>query len=133
VLDLSTCKTFVSRNVVFYESTFPPIPSLTQNNVSQLRRSERTKHPPNYLKQYYCGNMAQIPSADPSFSDCSLPGKPYSIFSFLSNSKLSLQQRAFTSSVSSVFEPMTYKQASSIPHWQHVMTNEIITLEQNRT
>jgi len=177
VLDLSTCKTFVSCNVVFYESTFssipntvhtplvfpdypqnfdslacipPPsttnnsvilatvpsqtfVPPLTQNNVSQLRRFERTKHPLNYLKQYYYGNMAQIPSAAPSSSDCSLPGKPYSIFSFLSHSKLSLQQRAFTSSVSSVFEPTTYKEASSIPHWQHAMTNEIIALEQNRT
>jgi len=177
VLDLSTCKTFVSRNVVFYESTFPSIPNtvhtplvfpdypqnfdslacipppsttnnsvipatvpsqtsvppLTQNNVSQLRRSERTKHPPNYLKQYYCGNLAQIPSAAPSSSDRSFPGKPYSIFSFLSHSQLSLQQRAFTSSVSSVFEPTTYKQASSIPHWQHAMTNEIIALEQNQT
>jgi hypothetical protein len=109
------------------------VPPLTQNNVSQLRRFERTKHPLNYLKQYYYGNMAQIPSAAPSSSDCSLPGKPYSIFSFLSHSKLSLQQRAFTSSVSSVFEPTTYKEASSIPHWQHAMTNEIIALEQNRT
>jgi hypothetical protein len=77
--------------------------------------------------------MAKIPSATPSSSDCSLRGKPYSIFSFLSNSKLSLQQCAFTSSVSSIFEPKTYKQASSIPHWQNAMTNKITALEQNRT
>jgi hypothetical protein len=180
VLDLSTCKTFVSRNVVFHESTFPPIPNtvhtplvfpdypqifdsfpcipaqsplnnsvvpatsplqpsipqtspLSHHNISQLRRSERNKHPPTYLKQYYCGNMTKIPLATPSSSDYSLPGKSYSIFSYLSNSKLSLQQCAFTSSVSSVFEPKTYKQASSIPHWQNAMTNEIIALEQNRT
>jgi hypothetical protein len=114
----------------------PSVPQnspLTNNNISQLRRSERNKHPPNYLQQYYCGNMTKIPSATPSSSDCSLPGKPYSIFSYLSNSQLSLQQCAFTSSVSSVFEPKTYKQACSIPHWQNAMTNEILALEQNQT
>jgi len=178
LLDLTTCKTFVSRNAIFHESTFPsipntvhtplvfpdfpqffdsfickpsqstphhsvlpatlpfqtstpPTPTLPQNDVSQLRRSARTKNPPHYLQQYYCGNMAQVPSADPSSSNCFIPGKPYSLFSFLSTSKLSLQHRAFTSSVSLVFEPKTYKQASSIPHWQQAMTNEIIALEKN--
>ena len=77
--------------------------------------------------------MAQIASATPAFSHCSPPGKPHSIFSFLSTSQLSLPQCAFTSSVSTVFEPKTYKQASIIPHWQHAMTNEIIALEQNKT
>ena len=77
--------------------------------------------------------MAQIPSADPISSNCSIPSKPHSLFSFLSTSKLSLQRRAFTSSVSLVFEPKTYKQAISIPHWQKAMTNEIIALEQNQT
>jgi hypothetical protein len=65
--------------------------------------------------------------------NCSIPGKPHSLFSFLSTSQLSLQHRAFTSSISLVFEPTTYKQASSIPHWQKAMTNEIIALEQNQT
>ena len=130
VLDLSTYKTFVSRNVVFHESTFLSIPNkvhtpfvfpdypqifdsfpciptqstqhdsvvpetfpiqtsvphtspLPPHTFSHLRRSERTKNPPNYLKQYYYGNMAQIASATPASSHCSLPGKPYSIFFFL--------------------------------------------------
>ncbi|XP_073263057.1 uncharacterized protein [Populus alba] len=107
-------------------STLPP-------PLTQLRKSERTKHPPTYLTQYYCGHMAQIASATPDSSPCFLPGKPYSIFPYLSTSQLSLPHCAFTSSISSIYEPKTYKQASSIPHWQHVMTNEITTLEKNQT
>jgi hypothetical protein len=83
-----------------------PTPSSYDNNdVSNLRRSERTKHSPNYLKQYYCGNMAQIPSTNPASSGCFFFGKPYSIFSFLSDSKLSFKHKAFIYVVSSVFEP----------------------------
>jgi hypothetical protein len=76
--------------------------------------------------------MAQIPSANPASSGCSFSGKPYSIFSFLSDSKLSFKHKAFIYVVSSVFEP-SYKQASSIPHWQNAMKNKIKTLEKNQT
>ncbi|XP_073260909.1 uncharacterized protein [Populus alba] len=107
-------------------STLPP-------PLTQLRKSERTKHPPTYLTQYYCGHMAQIASATPDSSPCFLPGKPYSIFPYLSTSQLSLPHCAFTSSISSIYEPKTYKQASSIPHWQHAMTKEITALEKNQT
>nr|TKS02102.1 hypothetical protein D5086_0000166380 [Populus alba] len=47
-------------------STLPP-------PLTQLRKSERTKHPPTYLTQYYCGHMAQIASATPDSSPCFLP------------------------------------------------------------
>ena len=77
--------------------------------------------------------MAQNASATPDSSPCFLPGKPYSILPYLSTSHLSLPHCAFTSSVSSIYEPKTYKQASSIPHWQHAMTNEITALEKNQT
>ena len=76
--------------------------------------------------------MAQIPSTNPASSGCFFFGKPYSIFSFLSDSKLSFKHKAFIYVVSSVFEP-SYKQASSIPHWQNAMKNEIKTLEKNQT
>jgi hypothetical protein len=39
----------------------------------------------------------------------------------------------FTYVISSIFEPKSYKQASSIPHWQTTMTNEIQALEKNQT
>ena len=107
----------------------PPNSTLIQNDISQLRRSARTTQPPHYLQQYYYGIMAQIPSADP----ISISGKPHSLFSFLSTSQLSSPHRAFTSSVSLVFEPKTYKQANTIPYWQHAMTNEILALEHNQT
>jgi hypothetical protein len=111
-----------------------PTPSSYDNNdVSNLRRSERTKHSPNYLKQYYCGNMAQIPSANLAFFCCSFSGKSYSIFSFLFDSILSFKHKAFTFIVLSVFEPTSYKQANSIPHWQNAMKNEIKALEKNPT
>ena len=77
--------------------------------------------------------MAQIPSANLTSSDCSFFGKPYSIFSFLSDSKLSFKHQAFTFVVSSMFEPTTYKQANSISHWQNAMTKEIKALDKNQT
>jgi hypothetical protein len=77
--------------------------------------------------------MAQIPSANPASSSCSFSYKPYSIFSFLSDSKLSFKYKAFIYVVSSVFEPTSYKQASSIPYWQNAMKNEIKALEKNQT
>ena len=175
LLDLTTCKTFISRNIYFHESTFPSIPNtvhtplvfptfpqffdtftptpsqstplhsdlpitsapptatLPQDTTSQPRRSTRPKHPPPYLQQYYCGHMTQIPSVNPSSSTCSIPGTQYSLLSFLSTSQLSLHHRAFTSSVSLVFEPKTYNQARSIPHWQQAMTTKIKALEHNHT
>jgi len=54
----------------------PELPPLENNDTPNLRRSERTKHLPNYLKQYYCGNMTQIPSANPVSYSCSFSGKP---------------------------------------------------------
>ena len=183
-LDLTTLKTFVSRNVLFHESTFPSIPdtihkpfvfldfpqiyesksckpnnsvSITSgstnstdptsviessipentihanNDANSLRRSERTKHLPKYLQNYYCGNMTKIDSATQAPSSCSSFGKPYCIFSFLSDSRLSSKHKAFISVISSTFEPKTYKQAISIPHWQTTMTNEIKALEHNKT
>ena len=76
--------------------------------------------------------MAQIPLANLTSFDC-FYGKPYSIFSFLSDSKLSFKHQAFTSVILSMFEPTFYKQANSIPHWKNAMTNEIKALEKNQT
>ncbi|XP_073265499.1 uncharacterized protein [Populus alba] len=115
------------------QNSAPSPTNLPQHAVSQLRRSARNTHPPHYLQQYHCGNMAQVSSENPHLSHCFNPGKPYSILSYLSSSQLSSQHRAFTSSVSLTFEPKTYNQACSIPHWQQAMTNEITALEQNHT
>jgi len=77
--------------------------------------------------------MAQIPSTNLAFFCCSFSGKSYSIFSFLFDSILSFKHKAFTFIVLSVFEPTSYKQANSIPHWQNAMKNEIKALEKNPT
>ena len=80
----------------------PKLPPFENNDALNLRRSERTKHLPNYLKQYYCDNMTQIHSANPASYSCFFSGKPYSIFS-LSDSKLSFKHKVFTSAISSIF------------------------------
>jgi hypothetical protein len=87
----------------------PELFSFENNDAPNLKRSKRTKHLPNYLKQYYCGNMTQIPSANPVSSGYSFSGKPYSIFSFLSDFRLSFKYKAFTFAISSIFEPKSYK------------------------
>jgi len=111
----------------------PAHSSSNNNDAHNLRRFERTKHLPNYLEQYYCGTITQIPSANPTSSSCFSSGTPYSILSFLFDSRLSLKHKAFTYAISSIFEPKTYKQAISIPHWQNAMTNEIKALEKKQT
>ncbi|KAL6347334.1 hypothetical protein AAG906_016787 [Vitis piasezkii] len=65
------------------------------------------------IQNYYCGNMTKIDSATQAPSSCS--------------------SSAFISIISSTFEPKTYKQAVSIPHWQTAMTDEIKALEHNKT
>jgi len=81
-----------------------PVHSSSNNNdAPNLRRSERTKHLPNYLEQYYCGTVTQIPSANPASSSYSSSGTPYSIFSFLFDSRLYLKHKAFTSAISLFF------------------------------
>jgi len=114
-------------------NSVPELSSFDNDDAPNLRRSKRTKHLPNYLKQYYCGTMTQIPSANPASSSCSFSGKPYSIFSFLTDSRLSFKHKAFTSAISFFFKPKSYKQVSSIPHWENAMTNEIKALEKNQT
>ena len=111
----------------------PARSSSDNNDASNLRRSKRTKHLPNYLEQYYCGTVTQIPSANPTSSRSSSSGMPYFIFSFLFDSRLSLKHKAFTFAISSIFELKTYKQAILIPHWHNAMTNEIKALEKNQT
>lgn len=50
-------------------------PTNTNNNI--LRRSERVKHLPTYLLNYYCGNLTKITSASQAPSICHYSGKPY--------------------------------------------------------
>jgi hypothetical protein len=115
ILAKSVSQNFVPPTNLPLANFAPARSSSNNNDVLTLRRYERTKHLPNYLEQYYCGTVTQIPSANPASSSCSSSGTPYSIFSFLSDSILSLKQKAYNFAISSIFEPKTYKQASSIP------------------
>lgn len=61
----------------------------------QLRKSPRTTKPPTYLQDYHC----DLVQADKSLTS------PYHLNLVLSYDKLSSSFRAFTLSVSSIFEP----------------------------
>lgn len=105
--------------------------SSTNPDITNLRRSERIKHSPTYLQNYFCGNLTNKASASQASPSYPSSGKP--ILHFVSNSKLSTKYKAFVFAVSSIFEPKTFKQAISQPQWQNAMAYEIKALDLNKT
>lgn len=60
-------------------------------------------------------------------------GKPFALAASLSYHRLSSSYLAFSSSISQITEPSTFKQASANPHWCRAMETELLALEANKT
>lgn len=155
--------TFINSSLVHDSSPSPPphnsnsdyIPTSESDNISNtsnsdvssdllpsntsvlpIRKSSRIKHLPVYLDAYQC----QLPS---STNHCSqqvtsgksmfFKGKQYPISDHISTASLSVSHKCFTTSITSLVEPKTYKQAAVDPLWQDAMSKEIYALEQNNT
>jgi hypothetical protein len=96
-----------------------------------LRKSDRIKHKPSYLQDYYCKMASScLPQSTTMVDNL---GKLYPLSSFLSYDNLSSLYKHFYFSISSQPEPKFYHQAVKNPFWCEAMKAEISTLEENNT
>ncbi|XP_077215980.1 uncharacterized protein LOC143850645 [Tasmannia lanceolata] len=97
-------------------------------------RPTRDRHRPNYLQAYHC-ELAVHPS--PNSSLPSIVGPTVSthhlISHFLSYDKLSPSHRVFSVAISSIIEPMSFREVVKDPKWCEAMALEIQALEANNT
>lgn len=106
-----------------------------------LRKSNRARNAPSYLKDYVCSNASkntEISDTSKNFVSCSTncshtitnsisPSK-HMCFSALSNSN-----QILLASLSTLKEPCTYEEAIMEPAWQDAMQKEFNVLERNNT
>ncbi|EOY09661.1 Cysteine-rich RLK (RECEPTOR-like protein kinase) 8 [Theobroma cacao] len=93
-----------------------------RNTNLPIRRSTRFKQIPKYLEAY-----------DVDLSSHSNIVTAHPISKHLSASKLSLEQKTFTISLSKIHEPNTYHQAANHFHWRDAMSVELKALQDNGT
>ncbi|MED6131213.1 hypothetical protein PIB30_117115 [Stylosanthes scabra] len=98
----------------------------TENqHTNQLRRSERVKKPPSYLKDFYCALNSSVESA--SSSPTNLISQTGSLNSTI------LPHTTFALAASMHNEPKTYAEAVVDSNWKEAIDNELSALEQNKT
>ncbi|CAL1361098.1 unnamed protein product [Linum trigynum] len=107
----------------------PPPPPVPQQ---PLRKSTRVPKRPTHLQQYHCNLLQQCSSTSHSTQ---LPhtGMTSDLSSLLDYSTLSPTHKNFVSSISSIKEPETYKEAIQFPECNDAMTAETQALEANHT
>jgi Reverse transcriptase (RNA-dependent DNA polymerase) len=162
-LDLTTNKVYLSRHVIFHETSFPftnsssssspllvtsstvfsPLVVLNYPLVStELPISQHTKHTPSFsnvplpITRDYERRCATKPSSFPgAVSPASTP-----THSMLTRSKTKSQQhipKALLTSTSSLADidqdPTTYNQTAKFSHWREAMAHEIDALATNNT
>lgn len=159
LLDLTTNKVFVSRDVVFHEHTFPfhsPNTSLpTSSFPLHIPLSSQPDSPSQHILSI--DHILSSPAAPPHAS--SLPVKTtssgriikspkylndyicgniqsncaYPISNFVSYSNLSPSYASFIAAINVVPEPSTYAKASTYAEWREAMRTELDALHHNQT
>lgn len=98
-----------------------------------VRQSSRAHRAPNYLQDYHYKLATTHAILDPSDQGFGKSPTFHSLSNFLSYKKLSPSYRSLVQSVSTHFEPKTFKHAIWYPHRCDVMAAEIKALELNHT
>lgn len=98
--------------------TSPPTPQ-SSTQIIPARKSERSRHKPAYLTDYYCSNLSSS-TAHP-------------IEKYLSYSNLSSTHRAYAFSLAAEQEPVIFQEASKHDCWIKAMNSELQALEANKT
>ncbi|PKI57022.1 hypothetical protein CRG98_022526 [Punica granatum] len=98
-----------------------------------LRRSDRVKSAPKYLKDFEVRihTALHTPTVSPTSSKSS--GMVHSIQQYLSYSGASNRYLAYISALDSEVEPTSYRDATANPRWRQAMAEEIKALESNGT
>lgn len=91
--------------------------------ASILRRSDRVRKPPTYLKDFHCN----------SISSSTTDSIKYPLFAVLSYAYISPHHMHFISSITINEERKNYKQAIHHPHWVDAMNSELEALHHNGT
>ncbi|KAM1673157.1 hypothetical protein ACFXTN_037972 [Malus domestica] len=94
--------------------------------------STRPTHTPSHLNDYQVD--VELPSSPASvFNVVRKSGTSHPISHYLTYDQLSINHRAFTTSLTHVKEPKTFSQAMQDEHWRAAMRYEINALQANKT
>jgi hypothetical protein len=111
--------------------------------TENLRKSSRTRQPPNYLQDYHCqlassssnpnsfGSMVRL--NDDTVIDNVDAGILYSLSFVLNYNQLSPSHKAFSLSLISYIEPKFFHQAVKLPEWREAMRAKLDALQANNT
>ncbi|XP_019431935.1 PREDICTED: uncharacterized protein LOC109339027 [Lupinus angustifolius] len=99
--------------------------STTETSTPLTRQSQRTRKPPNYLKDYHCTLLQQT---DPPLSQIKYP-----ISDSLSYNNLSSKHRKLSLSLTINPTPTTYAKAIKSAHWRHAIRTKLSALDNNQT
>lgn len=100
--------------------------------ASEPTASKRSRHPPIYLQEFYCGLLTGTsdPSTyNPSGSSSSL----YPIEAYISFDSLTPNYKSYALNISVQQKPRSYQEAAKIAHWQKAMQLQLAALEVNHT
>ncbi|XP_060200611.1 uncharacterized protein LOC132628870 [Lycium barbarum] len=103
-----------------------PQPSPLPQPPLPIRQSDRIKHTPVYLNDYFCNNIFLTDVTNSCFIH---PNKPTS-YAFAS---LSLDNQHVFQSISNIHEPASFTQAFNRPGWRKAMQEALHALDLNHT
>lgn len=153
LLDLTTNKILIGRDIIFHEQVFPfktdhpvsPFPL----DMSSLHPSHTSLQPsyddPKLSPRHSLPTPAPLPHTTssgrvikPPYLNDYISGAiqtncRYPLHSYLSYSNLSPSYSVFVAAITVVHEPSTYAQASAYQEWREAMQYELVALQNNNT
>ncbi|CAM8913179.1 unnamed protein product [Rhodiola kirilowii] len=105
---------------IFSDANDPEIIVHTSDPVPALRKSQRARKAPIWIKDFICHNVAKITS-------------PHIMSKFVTYERCSPAHQHFAMQISDIREPKSFTQATKDEKWIIAMTKENTALEQNGT
>lgn len=94
-----------------------------ETDIIPIRRSDRFKRQPAFLKDYHCHSISSPPDTDIL----------YPLSHVLSYNNISKHHFTFLSAISTEIEPKNYKEASQSQPWIQAMNTGLDALQHNST
>lgn len=119
----NTSEQHTNTNQPLHDLNATELETSMHDEPAPLRRSERIKKSPQYLKEFQCHNTTVVDN----------PGILYPLSHVLSYKNISASHYQFLSSITKHEEPTSYKQAVMHPEWIQAMQAELEALNNNST